>query len=72
MSDTDLVIRTEDLTKYYGRTVGCEKICLRVRRGHIFGFLGPNGAGKSTFIKMMVGLHRAHVGHRRASRQAAW
>ena len=34
------------------------KICLRVRRGHIFGFLGPNGAGKSTFIKMMVGLHR--------------
>ena len=57
MSDADLVIRTEDLTKYYGRTVGCEKICLRVRRGHVFGFLGPNGAGKSTFIKMMVGLH---------------
>lgn len=62
MSDTDLVIRTEDLTKYYGRTVGCEGICLRVRRGHIFGFLGPNGAGKSTFIKMMVGLHRPTSG----------
>ncbi len=51
------VIRTQDLTKYYGRSVGCEGICLRVKRGHIFGFLGPNGAGKSTFIKMMVGLH---------------
>jgi ABC-2 type transport system ATP-binding protein len=62
MSDTDLVIRTEDLTKYYGHTVGCEGICLRVRRGHIFGFLGPNGAGKSTFIKMMVGLHRPTSG----------
>ena len=56
------VILTEDLTKYYGRTVGCEKICLRVSRGHIFGFLGPNGAGKSTFIKMMVGLHRPTSG----------
>jgi len=62
MSDANLVIRTEDLTKYYGRTVGCEKICLQVRRGHIFGFLGPNGAGKSTFIKMMVGLHQPTSG----------
>lgn len=62
MTDTSLVIRTDDLTKRYGRKVGCEKICLRVRRGHIFGFLGPNGAGKSTFIKMMVGLHRPSSG----------
>ena len=57
MSETDLAIRTDDLTKLYGRTVGCERISLQVRRGHIFGFLGPNGAGKSTFIKLMVGLH---------------
>jgi ABC-2 type transport system ATP-binding protein len=62
MTQSDLVIQTEDLTKYYGRSVGCEKICLRVSRGHIFGFLGPNGAGKSTFIKMMVGLHRPTSG----------
>jgi ABC-2 type transport system ATP-binding protein len=62
MSDTDLVIQTDDLTKYYRRSVGCESICLRVQRGHIFGFLGPNGAGKSTFIKMMVGLHRPTSG----------
>ncbi|HEY3318231.1 MAG TPA: ABC transporter ATP-binding protein [Coriobacteriia bacterium] len=57
MTDEDLVIRTDDLTKHYGRAVGCERICLRVKRGHIFGFLGPNGAGKSTLVKMMVGLH---------------
>ncbi len=62
MTRTDTVILTDDLTKYYGRTIGCEKICLRVTRGHIFGFLGPNGAGKSTFIKMMVGLHRPTSG----------
>jgi ABC-2 type transport system ATP-binding protein len=57
MSGAEAVIETVDLTKRYGRNVGCEKICLRVSRGHIFGFLGPNGAGKSTFIKLMVGLH---------------
>jgi ABC-2 type transport system ATP-binding protein len=62
MNETELVIHTDDLTKHYGRNVGCEKICLQVRRGHIFGFLGPNGAGKSTFVKMMVGLHRPTSG----------
>ena len=62
MTEADLVVSTDDLTKYYGRSIGCEGICLRVRRGHIFGFLGPNGAGKSTFIKMLVGLQRPTSG----------
>ncbi|MBS3957554.1 MAG: ABC transporter ATP-binding protein [Clostridiales bacterium] len=56
MTATSLVIDADGLTKHYGRKVGCEEVCLRVRRGHIFGFLGPNGAGKSTFVKLMVGL----------------
>jgi len=55
MSET-AVIRTQGLTKHYGRKVGCEDIDLTVPRGHVFGFLGQNGAGKSTFVKMMVGL----------------
>ncbi|MDI6816921.1 MAG: ABC transporter ATP-binding protein [Actinomycetota bacterium] len=51
-----MVIETHDLTKVYGEKIGCEKICLSVGEGQIFGFLGPNGAGKSTFVKMLVGL----------------
>lgn len=51
-----MVIDTHDLTKQYGAKIGCEKICLSVGEGQIFGFLGPNGAGKSTFVKMLVGL----------------
>lgn len=50
------VIETKDLTKLYGTKVGCDKICLSVGEGQIFGFLGPNGAGKSTFVKMLLGL----------------
>lgn len=49
-------IVTRDLTKHYGRKLGCENVCLSVPSGHIFGFLGKNGAGKSTTVKMLVGL----------------
>jgi ABC-2 type transport system ATP-binding protein len=51
-----MIIETIDLTKIYGKKIGCNKICLSVDEGQIFGFLGPNGAGKSTFIKMLIGL----------------
>lgn len=51
-----LAIETSELTKMYGEKVGCEKICLSIPEGQIFGFLGPNGAGKSTVVKMLMGL----------------
>jgi len=59
------VIETKDLTKLYGEKVGCEKICLTVDEGQIFGFLGPNGAGKSTFVKMLIGLIKPTSGSAR-------
>jgi len=57
-----MIIETDRLSKSYGKTVGCEEICLSVSEGQIFGFLGPNGAGKSTLIKMLVGLIHASSG----------
>jgi len=51
-------IRTEDLTKHFGRTVALEGLGLDVHEGEIFGFLGPNGAGKSTTIRLLLGLIR--------------
>jgi len=51
-----MIIETSDLTKMYGKKVGCSEICLSVGEGQIFGFLGPNGAGKSTLVKILVGL----------------
>lgn len=50
------VLETNNLTKLYGEKIGCEKICLSIDEGQVFGFLGPNGAGKSTFVKMLIGL----------------
>ncbi len=49
------VIRTEGLTKYYGRVRGVEDLNLEVEKGEIFGYLGPNGAGKTTTIRLLIG-----------------
>ena len=50
------VIRTVNLTKYYGKIRGIEDFTLTVNKGEIFGFLGPNGAGKTTTIRLCLGL----------------
>ena len=49
-------IRTDNLTKYYGKARGIEHIDLTVHQGDFFGFIGPNGAGKSTTIRTLLGL----------------
>jgi len=53
---SDLVVRTEHLTKCFGKLVAVDNLNLEVRKGEVFGFLGPNGAGKSTTMGMMLGL----------------
>lgn len=49
-------IKTVDLTKYYGKSKGIEKVSLNIKEGEIFGFVGPNGAGKSTTIRTLLGF----------------
>ena len=49
-------IKTESLTKYYGRSRGIVELDLSVGEGEYFGFIGPNGAGKSTTIRTLLGL----------------
>lgn len=49
-------IRTENLTKTYGKFRGITELNLSVEQGEFFGFIGPNGAGKSTTIRTLLGL----------------
>ena len=50
------VIKTTNLTKYYGNVRGIEDVNLEIKQGEIFGFIGPNGAGKSTAIRTLLTL----------------
>ncbi|MEV0292622.1 ATP-binding cassette domain-containing protein [Nocardia sp. NPDC050710] len=60
---TTAAIRTEGLTKHYGKHVALTDLNLEVARGEVFGFLGPNGAGKSTTIRILLDLLRPTSGH---------
>jgi len=55
----DILIKVEELTRYYGVQTGAraavDNISFEVRRGEVLGFLGPNGAGKSTTMRMITG-----------------
>ncbi|GAB2741348.1 ABC transporter ATP-binding protein [Kitasatospora kifunensis] len=62
MTSTAAVIELDALTKRYGRTVGVERLDIRVGEGELFGFLGPNGAGKTTTLRCLVGLLRPTSG----------
>jgi ABC-2 type transport system ATP-binding protein len=57
----DIIIKTENLTKYYGRLKALDNLTINVKEG-ITGFLGPNAAGKTTTIKILLGLLRQTSG----------
>jgi len=75
MTNNDLVVETEGLTKRYGsRRAGrivVDDVSMTVRRGEVYGFLGPNGAGKTTTLRMMLGLIRPTSGTARVLGRAA-
>jgi ABC-2 type transport system ATP-binding protein len=59
----EVVLRTRNLSKHYGKRLAVDNLNLEVRRGEIFGFLGPNGAGKTTTIRMALGLIAPSAGN---------
>lgn len=50
------VLRSENLTKRYGRRTALSGCTLDVPVGQVVGLVGPNGAGKSTLLQLACGL----------------
>lgn len=59
---SNIVIKTNQLTKKYGDFTAAGDISFEVYKGEIFGFLGANGAGKTTVIRMLCGLSKPTSG----------
>ncbi len=57
----EIVIKGENLSKWYGNVQGISEISLEIGKG-IQGILGPNGAGKSTFLKILTGQLKPNIG----------
>ena len=58
----EYVLRTENLTKVYGKKKVVDGVSMHVRKGDIYGFIGKNGAGKTTFMRMVAGLASSSQG----------
>jgi drug efflux transport system ATP-binding protein len=52
----NVVVKTEDLTRRFGKFTAVDAVSIEVHQGEVFGFLGANGAGKTTMIRMLCGL----------------
>ena len=52
------VLKTEGLSKNFGRFRAVQDVSLDVQEGDIYGFLGLNGAGKTTTLRMILRLIR--------------
>ena len=49
-----VLIRTDKLSKYYGKDIkAVDELDLEVYEGETFGLLGPNGAGKTTTVRLL-------------------
>ncbi len=58
-----LAIRTEKLSRRFGKTVAVDHVDLEVPEGAIYALVGANGAGKTTIIKMLMNIFRPSDGH---------
>ena len=56
------IIRTQQLSRRFGKTLAVRSLSLDVPEGSIFALMGANGAGKTTTIKMLMNMIRPSSG----------
>lgn len=52
----EIAIKTENLSRDYGRLRALNTVELSIESGRVVALLGPNGAGKTTFLRTVMGL----------------
>jgi branched-chain amino acid transport system ATP-binding protein len=56
------LLRTEDLTKDFGKLRAVDNLSLSLAEGEIRGLIGPNGSGKTTVVNLITGVYRPTSG----------
>jgi ABC-2 type transport system ATP-binding protein len=51
-----ITIKTQNLTRKFGRLTALDRLNLEVNEGEIFGLVGPDGAGKTTTMRLLTGI----------------
>jgi len=62
MTNNEITVKVDHVTKSFGDFIAVQDLSLAVRAGRIFGLLGPNGAGKSTSLRMIVNITSPDTG----------
>ena len=59
---SDIVLKTESLTKHYGGVHALMDANFSLRKGEHVAIMGDNGAGKSTFVRQLTGVEQPTAG----------
>ena len=59
---SDIILKTEGLTKHYGGVHALEDANFELRRGEHVAIMGDNGAGKSTFVRQITAVEQRTSG----------
>jgi drug efflux transport system ATP-binding protein len=57
-----VAIRTENLSKAFGKNVAVDGLNLEVKKGELFGLVGPDGAGKTTIMRLLTAIMKPTSG----------
>ncbi len=59
---SDVILKTEGLTKHYGGVHALQDADFELRNGEHVAIMGDNGAGKSTFVRQITGVEQRSSG----------
>lgn len=60
--NAEIIIRTENLCKFFGPTKAIVDVSFEIKKGEVRGLIGENGSGKSTLSSMIAGIHQPTSG----------
>jgi len=61
-SNSNIILKTQKLTKRFGGLTAVNQIDLEVAKGKISSIIGPNGAGKTTVFNVITGIYQPDEG----------